>query len=446
MGFLGKNKFAVLSCSPEVFRGAVFGRRNSRWTLLRSAENTAASELPGDRLKALLRELSCSSGDTLLYLTGDLAGGSFFVWDSVELPWREQRGAVEMELPGAVPVPMEDALFQFVEFPPDEEGNVKVCVYAFPAASLDQTCAMLNRANSKADEFVSPLMGLMPGDPPVRFGTINPGFFFSDGCWKRAAGRDKALAEADGEWARIMNELFVLPEKFPVARYLDILLIARLECSGTAIKERPSLRVLPDPARPLRYRTHIQLGAVLLVLLLLNLAWSFYLNYGGEYRAARQLASEIEACRRRINSIQSRLKRNQKASRDMARVVEIVPGESDVIGKLAAFSRLLPENVLVSNMRWSDSGVDLQLQSENAGINLPVLLKPLTFWKVGNLQQRQMWNSDVTSINLRLVPNTDAGASLENKRKSGGSSRRRSTASGSGGNRTGGGMPRRGGR
>ena len=446
MGFLGKSKFAVLSCSPEVFRGAVFGRRNSRWTLLRSGENTAAGDLPGDRFKALLRELSYSSGDTLLYVTGDLAGSSFFVWDSVEMPWREQRGAVEMELPGAVPVPMEDPLFQFVEFPPDEEGNVKVCVYAFPASSLDQICAMLNRANSKADEFVSPLMGLMPGDPPVRFETINPGFFFSEGCWKRAAGRDKALAEADEEWARIMNELFVLPEGFPVARFLDILLVARLECSGAAIKERPSLRVLPDPARPLRYRTHIQLGVVLLVLLLLNLLWSFYLNYGGEYREARQLAAEIEACRRKTNSIQSRLKRNQKASRDMARVVEIVPGESDVIGKLAAFSRLLPENVLVSSMRWSDSGVDLQLQSENAGINLPVLLKPLTFWKVGNLQQRQMWNSDVTSINLRLVPNTDTGAALENKRKSGGSSRNRSSGTRSTNTRSGGNTQRRTGR
>ena len=130
----------------------------------------------------------------------------------------------------------------------------------------------------------------------------------------------------------------------------------------------------------------------------------------------------------------------------MARVVEIVPGESDVIGKLAAFSRLLPDNVLVSNMRWSDSGVDLQLQSENAGINLPVLLKPLNFWKVANLQQRQMWNSDVTSINLRLVPNTEENAALENKRKSGGSSRRRSTASGSRTNRPGGNTSRRTGR
>ena len=446
MGFLGKSKFAVLSCSPEVFRGAVFGRRNSRWTLLRSGENTVAEELPGDRFKALLRELSYSSGDTLLYVTGDLAGSSFFVWDSVEMPWREQRGAVEMELPGAVPVPIEDPLFQFVEFPPDEEGSVKVCVYAFPASSLDQICAMLNRASCKADEFVSPLMGLMPGDPPVSFESINPGFFFSEGCWKRAAGREKLLAEAGDAWKKMMNELFVLPENFPVARYLDVLLVARLECSGAAIKERPSLRVLPDSTRPLRYRTHIQLGAVLLVLLILNLLWSFYLNYGGEYREARQLASEIEACRRKINSIQSRLKRNQKASRDMARVVEIVAGESDVIGKLAAFSRLLPDNVLVSNMRWSDSGVDLQLQSENAGINLPVLLKPLTFWKVANLQQRQMWNSDVTSINLRLVPNTDENETLENKRKSGGSSRRRSSGSGGTNNRRPGGAPGRTGR
>ena len=112
----------------------------------------------------------------------------------------------------------------------------------------------------------------------------------------------------------------------------------------------------------------------------------------------------------------------------MARVVEISAGESDVIGKLAAFSRLLPENVLVSNIRWSDSGVDLQLQSENANINLPELLKPLNFWKIGNLQQRQMWGSDVTSINLRLVPNTDDAD--KDKKKGGTSSRRRQFNSG----------------
>ena len=117
----------------------------------------------------------------------------------------------------------------------------------------------------------------------------------------------------------------------------------------------------------------------------------------------------------------------------MARVVEITAGESDIIGKLATFSKLLPENVLVSSMRWSDSGVDLQLQSENANINLPELLKPLTFWKIGNLQQRQMWGSDVTSINLRLVPNVDDGK--EKDKKKGGTMRRRQYNSGRGGRR-----------
>jgi len=188
------------------------------------------------------------------------------------------------------------------------------------------------------------------------------------------------------------------------------------------------LRVLPEQSRPLRYRAHIQLGLILLALLIANLLWAVYLNYGGEYREARELTQEIESCRRKITSINSRLKRNQKASRDMARVVEISAGESDVIGKLAAFSRLLPENVLVSNMRWSDSGVDLQLQSENANINLPELLKPLNFWKIGNLQQRQMWGSDVTSINLRLVPNTDTVD--KGKKKSGTSFRRKQFNSG----------------
>ena len=209
-----------------------------------------------------------------------------------------------------------------------------------------------------------------------------------------------------------------------MSKYLSVLLVARLECSEKSIKERIALKVLPDQSRPLRYRTQIQLAVILLVLLIGNLLWAGYINFGGEYREAREISAQIDDCRRKITSINSRLKRNQKASRDMARVVEISAGESDVLGKLAAFSGLLPENVLVSSMRWSDSGVDLQLQSENANINLPELLKPLNFWKIGNLQQRQMWGSDVTSINLRLVPNTEDDKDKDKKKGSTGMRRR----------------------
>jgi hypothetical protein len=426
MTLFGKNKFAVVFCSPELFRGAVFVKRNAKWVLVRSGEIDSAEGLPGDRLKQLLKEIGYS-GDTDLYITGDLADSYCFNWESVPLPPRDQQGAVEMELTSALPGNMDEPVFQFTESPVREDGAVTVRVCAFPAASLNQISAMLNRANVKADEFVSPLVCLESDDAPVSFDCINSGFFFQNGVWKKCAGREKMLENAREEWLKVMKNAFVLPENFDVAKFLSILLVARLECSGHSVKERISLRVLPDQSRPLRYRAQIQLGAVLLVLLIANLLWAAYLNFGSEYREAREITSEIDSCRRKITAINSRLKRNQKAIRDMERVVGINAGESDIIGKLAAFSRLLPENVLVSSMRWNDSGVDLQLQSENANINLPELLKPLNFWKIGNLQQRQMCGSDVTSITLRLVPNTDDG---KDKKKNSGTQRRRQYNSG----------------
>ena len=177
MAFFRKNKFAVLFCSPGLFRGAVFVKRNAKWALVRSGEIDSAEGLPGDRLKQLLKEIGYS-GDTDLYITGDLADSCCFNWESVPLPPREQQGAVEMELTGALPGNMDEPVFQFTESPVREDGAVTVRVCAFPAASLNQVSAMLNRANVKADEFVSPLVCLESGDAPVSFDCINSGFFF----------------------------------------------------------------------------------------------------------------------------------------------------------------------------------------------------------------------------------------------------------------------------
>ena len=318
MSIFRKNKFAVLFCSPELFRGAVFIKRNARWVLVRSGEIRSGEELPGDRLKKLLKEIGYS-GDTDLYITGDLADNYCFNWESVPLPSREQQSAVEMELSSALPGTMDEPVFQFTESPVNEDGAVTVRICAFPAVSLNQISAMLNRANVKADEFVSPLICLETGDAPVSFDCINSGYFFHNGVWKKCAGREKMLENAGKEWEEVMKNTFVLPENFDIAGFLSILLVARLECSGRSVKERASLRVLPDQARPLRYRTQIQLAVVLLVLLIANLLWAAYLNFGSEYREAREVASEIDSCRRKITAVNSRLKRNQKAIRDMER-------------------------------------------------------------------------------------------------------------------------------
>ena len=83
MTLFGKNKFAVVFCSPELFRGAVFARQNSRWVLVRSGEISSGPELPGDKLKALLKEIAYSS-DSNLFLTGQLANSFAFNWESHE--------------------------------------------------------------------------------------------------------------------------------------------------------------------------------------------------------------------------------------------------------------------------------------------------------------------------------------------------------------------------
>ena len=82
-------------------------------------------------------------------------------------------------------------------------------------------------------------------------------------------------------------------------------------------------------------------------------------------------------------------------------------GEPDVIEKLAVLTELLPSNAMVSSLRWSESSVDLMIQSEAENLDLPALLRRVPYWKVGQLQQRRMGDT-VTMITLKLVPNEEA--------------------------------------
>ena len=72
-------------------------------------------------------------------------------------------------------------------------------------------------------------------------------------------------------------------------------------------------------------------------------------------------------------------------------------------------SDLLPANVMVSSLRWSETSLDLMLQSEAENLDLPALLRRLPYWKVGQLQQRRMGDT-VSMITLKLVP---AGATTK---------------------------------
>ena len=79
-----------------------------------------------------------------------------------------------------------------------------------------------------------------------------------------------------------------------------------------------------------------------------------------------------------------------------------------MIGKLARFSEVLPNNVMVQSLRWTDSSVDLTLRSEAESLNVPEMLRPLKFWKLEQIQQRRRNNDTTNTIMLKLVSAEDA--------------------------------------
>ena len=55
-------------------------------------------------------------------------------------------------------------------------------------------------------------------------------------------------------------------------------------------------------------------------------------------------------------------------------------------------------------MRWTENGVELQMQSTENQTDISGALRALPYWKISQLQQRRWGNSDSTMITLKLVP------------------------------------------
>ena len=71
---------------------------------------------------------------------------------------------------------------------------------------------------------------------------------------------------------------------------------------------------------------------------------------------------------------------------------------------MADLSRILPQNVMVQNLRWSDSSLDMTLRSDAENLSLPNIIRPLNYWKIAQLQQRRRPNETSSTITIKLVP------------------------------------------
>ena len=404
MELLGIKNFAVLFFAPGVVRGARFERADKQWKLARTTQESIDENNPAAAWKGVLKKIA--SRDGLFFISGALPDGLFFQFKSAELSAREQRGAVELELSRHLMKVPENKDFQFAMSSPGEDLQVDVGVYLFPANALDSVSARMTQSSCHADSFIYPLLALEANDPEIFIPEIDPEFSFCRNAWSPVDDPLAAKIRTSAAWEGVISKTIQLPadEGFDFADFLPLLLVARMISSGKFSRSRQALAVLPEKLRPVRFRGHIIVTILLLLLLAANGLWHYSRTWGADFRQYRALQNESKKLKRDIDNSRRNSKRQLKEQKEMERVIASAAGDPDVVAKLAMLSNALPGNVLVSYIRWSDSGIDMTLQSEDTKIDLPGIINPLGLWKIGQLQQRQTGDSAVATISLKLVP------------------------------------------
>ncbi len=403
MKFSSIHEFAVLVFSDSSIKGCWFKRKPGRFVLKNHVSKAVNAENPAEDWKKIRKELGFGS-DCIIFLAGNIGSdGVFYRTTTPVLPPRAMKEALTFELPGQLPREVTDEKIQFIpagKIP--DENELAVNTYAYTPAGLDKVTAVISQSLKKADYLLYPLLTLTLDDPPCFLPEIELDFFFADGQWHDRTRWDDSMY---GPWEKRFHEIFELPQAdFSVRDYLGCLLVARFAIAPDFSAHRAGIQILPRKLRPGRLRNQLKIMAVLLGLLAFGLIW----EHGGNLVRSSQEQGRLQAERNNLDNqvrrLKNQLKAAEKEQKELSRVLNQKPEENNIIERLADLSGLLPGNVMVQSLRWSDNAVDLTLRSEAEDLNLHQLLKPLTYWKVAQLQERRRGNEVTRNISLKLVP------------------------------------------
>ena len=391
-------KFAIVTFSPETVRGVLFRQTRDSIETVSFISEPISSDDPSAAWKSVLKAMGRGK-EYPLYLVGSLKNGICFDTMSAELPSRLQRQALELELPRHLLNVPDNVRFQFVTLHTGDDGMSDLRLYAVPDSSFEPLAAMLTQSNSRADGFLYPALLLRKGDPQFQAPELDKNLCFADGKWHSLP----VPAENLRQWQELLAENFVFPAgaDFDLKSYLTNFIAARF------IRENhqdSDLELLPKQLRPKRLQSQLRITLILLVLLILNIFWSCAGNWKGDFSKMRSLKREANQLRQENSELKRKLKSKEKSQKELVRLLNLRAGETDLPGKLADISKVIPQNVLVTSMRWTENGVELQMQTTEEQPNISGAIRTLPYWKISQLQQRRWGNSDSSMITLKLVP------------------------------------------
>jgi len=374
---------------------------------------TAASEQPQREraVRAVLDELGGPPGAWLL-IGVDWEDSECFRTLIPAASAADMAGALKFEAPREVMRLPEDFQLQFVTHPAAEPGMCMAHCCVFPGKARDRVIRMLEHWRRKPDAVLSPLLALPEelSGAPVRLPGLESDFYYANGTFhpfqeNSAADCNTALLailKRDCRWEESAG-------KEDYERFLTPVLLAHF---GMTRLWRHSatlttLNMLPARLRPARYRTQIRVMVVLLVLYLGLLGWDFLRAHFSTLQRYRSVKNELDATRDRVAKLQRKLKSGEKEQKDLTRIAELKIGDRTVIGYLALLSEKLPDDVMVSSLRWNDGVVDLVLQTESE-IDLVAFFNRLSGFKVLSASQRTN-NNNLTFANVKLTTDLAGG-------------------------------------
>ena len=397
------HEFAVMLFSQEDVKGCLFRRKAGRFEIRAFAAAAVDPQDPPAAWKKVRKEIGCGK-ECPLILAGSLENAYYYQTTLPDLPAKAMKEALLFELPQFMLGDTAGKQIQFFSTKSSQVNNeADVNFYAFDPAALNKISALVSQSLKKIDFFIYPLLALRKQDPPAFIPEIEKEFFFQDRQWFPVSEWND---EWNDEWKQIMTKLFIMPDDpgFSVNKYLGCLLIGRMVIANEFPAGRKGLQILPARLKPGRLRNQLRIMTTLLILLAAGIIWNYGAKWIRESREISRLANENARLTRQLSSLKKRLKTMEKEQKEHIRVINQKPGEYNIIGKMADLSRILPQNVMVQNLRWSDSSLDMTLRSDAENLSLPNIIRPLNYWKIAQLQQRRRPNETSSTITIKLVP------------------------------------------
>ena len=397
-------EFVVFSGSGDAVCGGRFRRKRNIWRMTAFVREEIGSDTPAAAWKKAVRSIGPAE---FCAVTGKIEGASFFRFQSVEMDSKAQKGAVEFELQRNLLKVPESYSVQFCSSGEiaGEEGSVLVNVAVFPEKAMEEFSAVLSEAGVKADEYIHPFMAIDGEMDTLILPEIDAEFCYIKDSWMPMPDEEVCRANR-GMWDEKFRKQFSLPTAagFNIDDFRMLLLAAGFIISGKLHNSPDAFKVLPDNVRPVRFRGHIIVTVLLVLMLIGSLVWRFSVTYGKDIDEYRKITAETKKLKQKTSELNSSVKRSAKELKEMTRLVSMTVGEPDAVAEFALLSETLPKDVLVSSIRWGESDIDIVMQSEDAQLDITSLIQPLKYWKVGSLQQRQTGDSAVATITLKLIP------------------------------------------